>query len=150
MHPLSLKLFPDPVLCHRCEPVTEFDSTLADLVEEMFELMTAKRGIGLAAPQVGISKRLFISSLNERSVILINPIHRFVSPKEEKKVEGCLSLPNVEVNVPRNLYVHYSGYNVQGQRIEVKAVCLEARVIQHEIDHLNGILINDYQTVFAR
>ncbi len=147
MHSLSIKLYPDPVLRCPCQPVTEFDCALSDLVDEMFELMKQNNGIGLAAPQIGISKRIFISSINDRAVILINPVYQYCSPKEERQLEGCLSVPNFEVKIPRNLYVHLTGYDLHGHKIEVKAVCLEARVFQHEIDHLNGVLIRDYQRV---
>jgi peptide deformylase len=109
----------------------------------MFLLMQANDGIGLAGPQVGISQRLFIAKINGRAIRLVNPT--IISRKGYAGMtEGCLSLPNTLIHVQRNQYIHGHGYDSQGKRQAFHIQGLWARVIQHEIDHLNGILINDH------
>lgn len=142
--PLSLRLYPDPVLRSVCCPVEHFDEWLADVVEEMLGLMQLHGGIGLAAPQVGITQRLFVAEINRRSLCLINPVlvGRGVS---DRMTEGCLSLPDVEVNVERNLQIEVQGFNTRGQGQRLKLSGLWARVVQHEMDHLDGVLICDHE-----
>jgi peptide deformylase len=142
-HRLSLSIFPDAVLREICAPVERFDSELEDLVHEMLVLMRANSGIGLAAPQVGIGKRLFVCELEGRSLCLINPqVKR--SKGTAEMIEGCLSLPGVQVKVARNKKLLLRGYDLQGRRTPFKLSGLWARVAQHEVDHLNGVLICDY------
>jgi peptide deformylase len=136
--------YPDPVLEQPGEPVTEFDDELAKLVDDMFESMYAAKGIGLAAPQVGISKRLTIIDLSfkekpEDRIVLINPeiIHREGKQYEE---EGCLSLPEIREKVSRAAKVRVRAQDLKGKWFEMEGEELLARAFQHEIDHLDGIL----------
>jgi len=136
--------YPDPVLEKPGEPVTEFDDKLQKLVDDMFESMYAAKGIGLAAPQIGLSRRLTIIDLsfNERpgdKIVLINPeiIHKEGKQYEE---EGCLSLPEIREKVSRAAKVRVRAQDVKGKWFEMDGEELLARAFQHEIDHLDGIL----------
>jgi peptide deformylase len=136
--------YPDPILQNKTEPVTEFNEELQDLVDDMFESMYAAQGIGLAAPQVGISKRLTVIDLSfkknpEEKIVLINPeiIHKEGKQNEE---EGCLSLPEIREKVSRAMKVRVRAQNVKGEWIEIDGEELLARAFQHEIDHLDGVL----------
>jgi peptide deformylase len=140
---LSLVLYPDTILRTVCEPVENFDSTLCDLAEEMLALMRLHGGIGLAAPQVGLRQRLLVGSLDEWPLALANVEVREASDPRDL-VEGCLSLPGMQINVRRPERIRVTGYDVHGQRRSFGATGLWARVIQHELDHLNGVLICDY------
>jgi peptide deformylase len=136
--------YPDPILQKSTEPVTEFDDELQALVDDMFESMYAAQGIGLAAPQVGISKRLTVIDLSfkknpEEKIVLINPqiIHKEGRQNEE---EGCLSLPEIREKVSRAVKVRVRAQDVTGKWFEIDGEELLARAFQHEIDHLDGIL----------
>lgn len=141
-HPLSLRLHPDPVLREVCHPVERFDSWLSDLLDEMLSLMRVHDGIGLAAPQVGIAQRLFVAEIRGRCVCLVNPV---IAARcgSDRATEGCLSLPGIYVDVQRDQQVEVQGYDVYGRRRRHRAEGLWARVIQHEIDHFDGVLICD-------
>lgn len=136
--------YPDPVLEKVAEPVTRFDNELAKLVDDMFESMYAAEGIGLAAPQINISKRLTVIDTSfqknpDDKIVLINPeiVAREGSQYEE---EGCLSLPDVRDKVKRAAWVKVRAQNVKGEFFEIDGTELLARAFQHEIDHLDGIL----------
>ncbi len=141
---LSLVIYPDQVLRTICQPVETFDSALRDLADEMLALMRHRSGIGLAAPQVGLRQRLIVSSIENHSFALTN-LEVKDSTEPLDFVEGCLSLPGVLVNVRRPERIRVSGYDLHGQRCSFGAAGLWARVIQHELDHLNGMLICDYK-----
>lgn len=139
--------YPDPVLAKRGEDVTEFGEDLKTLVEEMFESMYAAHGIGLAAPQIGLSKRLTVIDVNFKKdpadkLVLVNPeiIEREGKQFEE---EGCLSLPEIREKVNRAAKVKVRAQNVDGEWFEVEGDELLARALQHEIDHLDGVLFID-------
>jgi len=139
--------WPDPVLAKRGEDVTVFDAKLKQLVDEMFESMYAAQGIGLAAPQIGLSQRLTVIDCSfkknpDEKVVLINPeiIERKGKQVEE---EGCLSLPEIREKVSRAAWVKVHAQDVEGNPIELEGEELLARAIQHEIDHLDGILFID-------
>lgn len=139
--------YPDPVLAKRGEDVTEFGEDLKTLVEEMFESMYAAHGIGLAAPQIGLSKRLTVIDVSFKKVpadklVLINPeiVEREGKQFEE---EGCLSLPEIREKVNRAAKVKVRAQNVEGEWFEVEGEELLARALQHEIDHLDGVLFID-------
>jgi len=140
---LSLKIFPDEVLRQVCKPVEKFNAELRDLMREMFVLMRVKEGIGLAAPQVGITKRLFVCEIENESIGLINPdiIH---ADSQSEMIEGCLSLPDVQVNVTRNDQIIVVGFDIRGRKMQYELTGLWARVVQHEMDHLKGVLICDH------
>jgi len=140
---LSLKFFPDKVLRQICEPVKKFDAEIHELSRKMLVLMKINKGIGLAAPQVGITKRLFVCEIENKSLILINP--RIIQTSGESKMtEGCLSLPEIRVNIKRSNRLLLNGFNPWGKEMQYEMTGLWARVVQHEMDHLNGILICDY------
>lgn len=136
--------YPDPVLERPGEPVTEFTDELRALVDDMFESMYAAKGIGLAAPQIGLSKRLTVIDLSfkekpEDKIVLVNPeiISREGRQHEE---EGCLSLPEIREKVTRAARVRVRAQNIAGKWFEMDGEELLARAFQHEIDHLDGIL----------
>ena len=143
IRPLALVLYPDPVLRTVCEPVETFDSTLRDVAEEMLALMQHHQGIGLAAPQVGLRQRLIVAGIDNRRLVLVNPEVLAASVPRDL-IEGCLSLPGVQTNVRRPERIRVTGFDLRGQHRSFGATGLWARVIQHELDHLNGVLILDY------
>ncbi len=139
--------YPEPVLAKRGEDVTEFGEDLKTLVEEMFESMYAAHGIGLAAPQIGLSQRLTVIDVNFKKdpadkLVLINPE---IVAREGKQFEeeGCLSLPEIREKVNRAAKVKVRAQNVVGEWFEVEGEELLARALQHEIDHLDGVLFID-------
>jgi peptide deformylase len=139
--------WPDPVLAKRGEPVTVFDAKLKKLTEEMFESMYAAQGIGLAAPQIAISQRITVIDVSfkknpEERLVLINPE---IIAQEGKQVEeeGCLSLPEIREKVARAAKVKVKAQDVNGVWFEVEGEELLARAMQHEIDHLDGVLFID-------
>jgi len=143
--PLSLRLHPDPVLRQTCMPVEQFDSRPADRIDEMRTLMKQHDGIGLAAPQVGLSEQFFVVEISGQFIGLINPLIVNSSGQDEME-EGCLSLPSQQVRVLRKTTVDIAGYNILGHRQLYHLDGLWARAVQHEVDHLNGRLICDYNT----
>jgi peptide deformylase len=139
--------FPDPVLAKPGTPVTVFDEALRQLVAEMFESMYVAQGIGLAAPQIGLSKRLTVIDISFKKnpkdkLVLINPevVERRGNQMEE---EGCLSLPEIREKVKRDAWVKVRAQNEHGEWFEVEGEELLARAMLHEIDHLDGILFID-------
>jgi peptide deformylase len=136
--------YPDPVLERPSEPVTEFNGELQKLVDDMFESMYAAKGIGLAAPQIGIAKRLTVIDLSfqknpEEKIVLINPEIIFREGKQYEE-EGCLSLPEIREKVSRAAKVTVRAQDVKGEWFEIDGEELLARAFQHEIDHLDGVL----------
>jgi peptide deformylase len=142
--PLSLRIHPDPILRSVCHPVERFDGWLSNVLDEMLSLMRLNRGIGLAAPQVGIAKRFFVAQIGRQSMCLVNPMI-VARSGSGRLAEGCLSLPEVSVNVQRDLQIEVEGFDARGQRRRHALEGLWARVAQHEIDHLDGILICDHE-----
>ena len=135
----------DPVLRTKALPVERFDDALRDEERRMAIVMEDALGIGLAAPQVGISHRLLVYRVDPESptVTLVNPRIEWSSRDEEIAEEGCLSLPFVHVDVERPVAVLVHARDARGEELVIEATGLEARVIQHEIDHLDGVLILD-------
>ena len=136
--------FPDPILQKSAEPVVTFDDKLRELVDDMFTSMYDAQGIGLAAPQIGISKRLTVIDLSfqkdpKQKYVLINPE---IVDKTGKQVEeeGCLSLPEIRDRVVRAAGVTVRAQDAHGNSVEVEGTELLSRALQHEIDHLDGIL----------
>jgi peptide deformylase len=138
----------DPVLRTRARPVERFDDALRDEVKRMGELMTDALGVGLAATQVGVLHRLLVYRTQQDSpiVALVNPEIEWAGREEEIAEEGCLSLPAVLVDVERPIHVRVRGLDERGEPVMVEASGLDARVIQHELDHLDGVLILDRTT----
>ncbi|HEY4898025.1 MAG TPA: peptide deformylase [Solirubrobacteraceae bacterium] len=135
----------DPVLRAAAVPVERFDAELADEVQRMGELMHDALGIGLAATQVGVLHRVLVyrAYADDPLTALVNPALTWSSEELEVGEEGCLSLPGVHVEVERPLRVRVSAQDPAGAPLQIEAEGLEARVIQHEIDHLDGVLILD-------
>jgi peptide deformylase len=138
----------DPVLRSSALPVERFDDKLAAEIERMGEIMADATGIGLAATQLGVLHRVLVYRVQHESPIaaLINPKLEWRSDETETMEEGCLSLPGVLVDVDRPVHVRVTAQDAEGERITVEASGLEARVIQHEMDHLDGVLILDRTT----
>jgi peptide deformylase len=140
-----VRRFGDPVLRAKARPVEVFDERLRDEIARMGTIMHDSLGIGLAATQVGILHRVLVYRVEHDSPVnaLVNPVVEWSSREEETMEEGCLSLPAVHVDVERPVHVRVRAQDAGGEPIVVEASGLEARVIQHEIDHLDGVLILD-------
>jgi len=141
---LDIYTLGEEVLTEKAKPVKTFDSALALLVDAMFETMAEADGVGLAAPQVGVSERLFVIDLRDgKRWVFINP--EIIATSEEcvTAEEGCLSIPGVFSEVTRAARVSVQARNLQGRPFTVEAEGLFARAIQHELDHLNGVLFID-------
>jgi peptide deformylase len=143
-----VRKFGDPVLRTRARPVQQFDEALRSEVARMGELMGDALGVGLAATQVGVLHRVLVYRVQQQAPVaaLVNPEIEWVGKETEAMEEGCLSLPGVLVDVERPVHVRVRALDDQGDQIVVEASGLEARVIQHEVDHLDGVLILDRTT----
>jgi peptide deformylase len=142
---LAICHYPDARLRQRCRPVTEFSEKLAALAERMLDLMCAEKGIGLAAPQVGVLRRLFVMSptgQRKDGLVFVNPVIRDREGNVEAE-EGCLSLPGVNVRVRRARRCRIEAQDVHGRPFSMTGEDLLCRIWQHETDHLDGILIID-------
>jgi peptide deformylase len=137
--------FGDPVLKSKASPVESFGPELRAEVERMIGIMRDGMGVGLAATQLGVLRRLLVfqAGPDGEPTALANPTIEWLSDEESIAEEGCLSLPRVTVDVERPLHARISGRDAEGEPIEIEASGLEARVLQHEIDHLDGVLILD-------
>ena len=140
-----IRSFGDPVLRTKARRIERFDDALREEVERMGELMDDALGVGLAATQVGVVHRLLVYRVQQQAPLcaLINPEVEWSGRESESMEEGCLSLPGVLVDVDRPIHVRVRALNEFGEPITIEASGLEARVIQHEIDHLDGVLILD-------
>jgi peptide deformylase len=138
-----VRKFGDPVLRSKARPIEVFDDALRDEISRMAALMHDSMGIGLAATQVGALRRLLVYRVEHDSPInvLINPELEWSGKEKEWMEEGCLSLPRVHVEVERPIHVRVRAQDAAGEPITIEASGLEARVIQHEMDHLDGVLI---------
>lgn len=142
--------FPDDPLTQKAKPVEAFDVKLKRFVQDMFETMQAYEGVGLAAPQVGLSKRFFV--LNEPEggpICFVNPEILEREGREEVE-EGCLSMPRVYALVPRATFIKVRAQDVAGEAFEIEANDFFARIIQHETDHLDGILFPERLDLITR
>ena len=149
---LDIYTLGEDVLRKKAEKVTEFDSSLTMLIDAMFETMEESDGIGLAAPQVGILKRFFVVDTRKQheKIAFINPEIVEMSHEVGSYEEGCLSIPGMYFNIDRPLEVTIQAQDVKGKAFTIKASGLLARVIQHEYDHLQGILFIDRMEEEAR
>jgi peptide deformylase len=147
-----VRRYGDPVLKSRATPVDRFDDTLRGQVARMAGIMSDALGVGLAAPQLGISQRVLVYRVGPDAPVtaLVNPEVEWTGEDEEPFDEGCLSIPGIEVEVERPIHVRVRARDEHGDERMVEASGLEARVIQHELDHLNGVLILDRTTREAR
>jgi peptide deformylase len=135
----------DPVLKSKASPVANFGPDLRAEVERMYAIMRDGLGVGLAATQLGALRRLLVfhAGPDGEPSALVNPEVEWLSEETAVAEEGCLSLPRVTMDVERPLFARFSGRDVEGEPIVIEAAGLEARVLQHEIDHLDGVLILD-------
>ncbi len=149
---LEIKKFKSPVLKKKAFDVNLFDDSLKRLVLDMKETMEEKEGLGLAANQIGERKRIFVF-LDVRDGIvkeMINPKITEFSKEKESLEEGCLSFPNIFINIKRSRRIKVEGFDSNGNKIEIDAEGILARIIQHEIDHLDGVLFFDRLPLLER
>ena len=138
-----VRLFGDPVLRTVAEPVTDFDLELRNLVRDLTETMREASGVGLAAPQIGVGLRVFTYHVDDEEYgHLINPVLE-LSGEPEPDEEGCLSIPGLQFPTPRAPRVIAAGFNMYGDPVTIEGTELLARCVQHETDHLDGILFID-------
>lgn len=140
---LDIRTFGDPVLKTRAAPVESFDESLVRLTQDMLATMRDNEGVGLAANQVGRLKRVFVAAIEDEEYVIVNPVLTDWSETTESVPEGCLSIPGILVDVERPTGVTVSGLDVSGKPLQISASDLLARVLQHEVDHLDGVLILD-------
>jgi peptide deformylase len=152
---LKLRYMGDPVLRQKSRPVENIDGSHAKLFQDMVETMYHNRGIGLAAPQIGVSERIIVLDQDPEEwygkggFVVINPLIREADGEEEME-EGCLSIPEIRDVVKRAYRLVVVGYDLDGREIEIDARGLMARAFQHEIDHINGVLFLDRLGAFQR
>jgi len=147
----SLTTLPEKGLRQRAKPVENFDKDLQQLLDDMIETMRQAPGVGLAAPQIGVSKRVIVvefgheddETIPKQLYVVINPEIEDLSTDTVAGVEGCLSVPGVVGEVQRARVVTVHGQNAQGKQIRIRAEGWLARIFQHEIDHVNGVLYTD-------
>ncbi len=140
MTTLPIRLFGDPVLATPTRPVDEIDGRLAGLVDSMIETMYDAPGVGLAANQVGINRRLFVYDKGEGPLVVINPV-LVESSGTWTFEEGCLSIPGHSWEIERPNQVHVRGFDLEGHELDLQVDEYEGRILQHELDHLDGILL---------
>ncbi|MEY3070061.1 MAG: peptide deformylase [Actinomycetota bacterium] len=139
----QIRTFGDPVLASQAAAVTDIDGKIVRIVEEMFDtLYDSDSGIGLAAPQVGIQRQIFVWDMDDEPMVILNPT---ITESDGEWVydEGCLSIPGLYVEMTRPKMVLMKGIDMNGNEISLEADELEARLFQHELDHLNGVLMFD-------
>ena len=148
----QIRQYPDPVLRMKARDVEEFDDDLAKLIERLNGLLRDASGVGLAATQIGVLRRVFVflPDPEEEPVALVNP--RIAGPSEEREPddEGCLSLQGVVIPVERHVGITLEGSDPEGNEVRLELEGLPARIAQHELDHLDGVLILDRTTPEAR
>ncbi len=145
MSAYAIRLFGDPVLKQRAAEVTKVDGALVRLAQDMVETMYEAPGVGLAAPQVGVQKRLFVYDLNDGlgARTIVNPTLSDARGEWEFE-EGCLSVPGLYFTIVRPREIHLTGYDLDGNEVSIEADEFEARVFQHEMDHLDGKLLLEH------
>jgi peptide deformylase len=149
----TLRYLGDPVLRQPATPVAAITDEVRRLIEDMFDTMYAEEGVGLAAPQVGVSQRVIVidsREADEPPFALVNPLVIEESAELERGEEGCLSIPGLKEIVERPAAVRVEGLNRDGERVIVEADGLLARILQHEIDHVHGILFLDRVSALKR
>ena len=142
---LKIRTYPDPILKKKSEPLIEFGREEQKLFDDMVETMYAEDGVGLAAPQIGVSKRILIASPTMtpgEEYVFVNP-EILEARGRELGLEGCLSLPGVSGEIARAKRIRLRALNRKGEPVEVEVKDFFARIIQHEVDHLNGVLLID-------
>jgi peptide deformylase len=146
----QIRMFGDPVLKSKAAPVADIDGKIVRLVDDMFETLSeSDNGLALAAPQIGVQKQIFVWDFGDDPKAVFNP-EIVESDGEWVYEEGCLSIPGLYVEIVRPKQVHLRGVGVDGNPVEWEADELEARMFQHELDHLNGVLMFDRMTAEQR
>jgi peptide deformylase len=138
-----IRLFGDPVLTTPADPVTAFDKELRRLVRDLGDTLRDEQGAGLAAPQLGVSLRVFVFHVDDVDGHLVNPVLEFPDEEEQDGPEGCLSMPGLYFDTRRRLNVVAKGYSMRGDPVQVVGTGMMARCLQHETDHLDGVLFID-------
>ena len=146
----DIRVIGDPVLREHAHEVTQFDRSLRKLAKRMIRTMHDAPGVGLAAPQVGVLQRMLVYDVDDDPRILVNPVLDEFSVETDEYDEGCLSVPGVTMPVERPISVRVRGLDEYGEPVDFLADGFEARVIQHEKDHLDGVLIVDRTSRSAR
>jgi len=148
----EIHTIPDPVLRHKAHPVKQFDPELQALIDDMVETMRQAPGVGLAAPQVGVSQRVIVVEYSKddedeeapkKLYVVVNPELKVTDASPVKGVEGCLSLPGLLGEVERSQALTVKGLNRHGSPVRIKAAGWLARIFQHEVDHLDGVVFTD-------
>lgn len=139
----EIRIYPDPLLMKKAVPLRDIDGKVREIVDRMVETMYGNRGIGLAAPQIGILSQIIVVGLEDRWTALINP-ELIEGEGESVLYEGCLSLPTIEVPVKRKEKVFIQARDLDGKKMNLEVSGFPSIVYQHEIDHLHGILIIDH------
>ncbi|WP_026424371.1 peptide deformylase [Actinokineospora inagensis] len=139
----QIRLFGDPVLRTRAAEVVDFDRELRNLVRDLFDTMHDEGGAGLAAPQLGVGLRVFTFNCDGVEGHLVNPVWTALDDEEQVGPEGCLSIPGLSWDCTRLRNVVARGFDVHGEQVEIQGTDLLARAIQHETDHLDGVLFLD-------
>ena len=142
MPPYAIRVFGDPVLTQRAAEVDDINGALVRLADDMLTTMYEAPGLGLAAPQVGVQKRLFVYDAGDGPAVLVNPVIS-ESSGEWAYEEGCLSVPGLSWEIIRPKQIHLTGYDLDGNEVSLEADELLSRLFQHEMDHLDGVLIID-------
>lgn len=142
--------YPDPVLRMQAERIEEIDEEIRNLAEDMSEVMYNDDGVGLAANQVGVTKRIIVFDAGEGFHCLVNPEITPLDDEIETREEGCLSLPGIQVNVDRYERIQVDAVDLEGKPVSDTLEGLAARAVQHEVDHLNGIMIIDHASSLQR
>lgn len=152
MSVLDIRIYPDPVLKQQAAPVTEFDSKLERLLRDMADTMYDADGIGLAAPQVGILQQIAVIDVSEKRDQVLHFINPVITERsgETPSEEGCLSIPEYRDTISRNTNITVQAVDPSGTAFELKADGLLAICLQHEIDHLNGVLFVDHLSRLKR
>jgi peptide deformylase len=145
MSAVTLRVFGDPVLREVADEVATVDGALVELTEQMAKTMYEAPGLGIAAPQVGVRKRLFVYDMNDGqgAKTIVNPVI-VESSGEWTYDEGCLSVPGLSWEIVRPREIHLTGYDLDGAEVSIEATDLLSRLYQHELDHLNGVLLLDH------
>jgi peptide deformylase len=151
---LEIRIYPDPILIQKARPVEDVNDSVRELLDDMAKTMYAAVGIGLAAPQVGRSVRAIVVDASprvdgEKLIKLVNPVITFAEGSSVSE-EGCLSIPGFSEKVTRAAKIVVEAYNEQGKPVKIETDTFLATVLQHEIDHLNGILFIDYLSRLKR
>jgi peptide deformylase len=146
----DIRLFGDPILRTAAEPVTDFDKQLRSLVKDLAQTLDDAQGAGLAAPQIGVGLRVFAYAVGSERGYLVNPVLEFPDEDEQEGEEGCLSFPGIYYDVKRRLNTVARGFTDRGDPVQVVGTEVLARCLQHETDHLDGVLFIDRMDTATR